>query len=205
MCEYLSFYVSGKGKIYVGNYASHSSIWVPHKDAGMYDDLREAEWVGNDRGSLKVRNDPGNWFKAQILGQYKTRAALLKDFPVGKIFSDDTGQPRYVKLFQTKNSKKISKWFVIESVEADFHNIKKIYSIYKGKYSDSFQNAQLLDSWPGPCINFIEVENRRFRVYIGTIYFCSEVYNYKQLSGNIILLFKELGLVWKNRKLSFTG
>lgn len=85
MCHYLSFLVDKKGNFYFGYLDSHAEIEEGHNlKPGSY---REAEWVGETPGSLSVRVEDGeheSFYRALVLGLYKTRSALEKSITSGK-------------------------------------------------------------------------------------------------------------------------
>jgi len=133
MCEFLSFLVGRGGEICVGSYVSHSGIAVS-KDRNTY--YREAEWAGNKANTLTVRVSPEdtkkgegeNWWKAQVLGNYKTRAKLIRSVS-GKmkgLYGDNT---TYTKLLPLKNKigkEKYTQYVMVRSDYADFSDIHMV-------------------------------------------------------------------------------
>ena len=84
MCHFLSGKVDNNGVLYFSTLWQHEGIdqfWSLSPDQA-----REFEWVGEDSDSLEVRVtqeeiDAGrgvDYWKAQILGQFKTRSELIK-------------------------------------------------------------------------------------------------------------------------------
>jgi hypothetical protein len=136
------------------------------------------------------------------LGQYRTRAALLVAFPLGKVFGGN-GTLRYVKLFQTAETKQLNNWIVMEAVDPDFQNVTQITSFHRDGYS-TYDN-QLM-----PGLIRLQVANRKFRIgcswnYPYSTFAYDSDRSYDQLPNDIQDYLKNLGFVWKNRKLSYTG
>jgi hypothetical protein len=81
MCDFASFLISKDGKKYAcADLRSHSATMKALKLSAT--DWRECEWTEDDTGaSLSVRrHDPdpdASWYRACILGDYKTRQELL--------------------------------------------------------------------------------------------------------------------------------
>lgn len=134
MCEYLSFFICRSGVINVGNFYSHTGIVTKSSP----ENYREAEWTSNDPTSLRVRITYGdeedgegeNWWKALILGHYKTREALLKDFPVGKVTNDPFDGILYTKLIQkrvsTGRGERFRGFFLLHAADKEFKDIVNI-------------------------------------------------------------------------------
>ena len=89
MCEFLSFVVDKRGKIYFGDALdSHSGIEAKHGlKPGSY---REAEWTRDTDDSLVVRTEPDgdeteNFYRSMIISDHGSRDNLLKKLAAGKI------------------------------------------------------------------------------------------------------------------------
>ena len=133
MCEFLSFLVGRGGEICVGSYTSHNGI-VVSKDRNTY--YREAEWVGDKADSLTVRVSPEdikkgegeNWWKAQVLGNYKTRAKLIRSVSGknGGPCGDNTTYTKFLLLKNRIGEGKYTQYAVVKSDYADFSDIHTV-------------------------------------------------------------------------------
>ena len=90
MCEFLSFVVDKKGKIYASSLRSHEKIeelWELRP--GNY---READWTTEDRSGLTVRVEDGedeSFYLSLIAGAFRTRTELIQHILLAKRWRGD--------------------------------------------------------------------------------------------------------------------